>query len=205
MGNSKNLTNIKSKKFHFTYQTKCLINGKLYIGRHSTNDLFDGYIGSGKLLKRAVKKYGYENFICTPLCFFDSYEELLEEERFLVTKNWCKKDSNYNLVEGGENPIMYGENNPSWKGGVSKDPLYRVTGRVHNFKKENNPRWGYQYSQEEKDKMRDLQNSVKFYADGILYNSLKEFRRLTGRSKDYAKRRINSLKFPNWRLVKPPK
>ena len=33
-------------------------NGKIYIGVHKTEDMNDGYMGSGKVLKRAIEKYG---------------------------------------------------------------------------------------------------------------------------------------------------
>lgn len=77
-----------------------MINGKTYIGRHSTNNMHDGYLGSGKLLLRAISKYGKNHFRLIPLCFFDSYEELVEEEKFLVTKDYCSDPKNYNLSEG---------------------------------------------------------------------------------------------------------
>lgn len=123
MGNNKGFENICKLNYHFVYQTKNLINGKTYIGRHSTNNLDDGYIGSGTLLKRAIKKHGKENFLCTHMCYFDSYVESVEEEKFLVTKDYCKKEGNYNIVEGGSNPIMYGSTNPKWKGGIPKYDL----------------------------------------------------------------------------------
>ena len=38
------------------YKTTNLINGKFYIGKDSKND--PNYLGSGKILKKAFKKYG---------------------------------------------------------------------------------------------------------------------------------------------------
>lgn len=43
------------------YEIKNKINGKVYVGQHSSNEL-GTYWGSGKLIKRAIKKYGLENF-----------------------------------------------------------------------------------------------------------------------------------------------
>ena len=49
-------------RFHYFYKITNLNNGKYYYGVHSTTDLYDGYSGSGILLKTAYKKYGIENF-----------------------------------------------------------------------------------------------------------------------------------------------
>jgi len=42
------------------YKTTNHINDKFYIGQHNGNNPL--YLGSGKVLKRAIKKYGKENF-----------------------------------------------------------------------------------------------------------------------------------------------
>jgi hypothetical protein len=43
------------------YKTTNIINGKYYVGKDINNS--ESYLGSGVLLKRAIKKYGKENFI----------------------------------------------------------------------------------------------------------------------------------------------
>jgi hypothetical protein len=87
--------------FHYTYQTKNLVNGKTYIGVHSTSNLEDGYLGSGNALKSSIKKYGKENFKAEILDYFDTKEEAYLEEAFLVTSEVVSNDGNYNLTEGG--------------------------------------------------------------------------------------------------------
>jgi len=42
------------------YKTTNLINGKIYIGQSFKHNC--KYLGSGIFLKRAIKKYGIENF-----------------------------------------------------------------------------------------------------------------------------------------------
>ena len=51
----------KRKRF-IVYKTTNLLNGKVYIGKHETYDINDDYLGSGKILKYALKKYGSINF-----------------------------------------------------------------------------------------------------------------------------------------------
>lgn len=87
--------------FHFIYKTENLINGKFYIGVHSTNDQNDRYLGSGLRLNKALKKYGRNNFKRTILEFFNTREEALKREKEIVTFEFCKDDSNYNVDLGG--------------------------------------------------------------------------------------------------------
>jgi hypothetical protein len=44
--------------YYILYKTTNNVNGMIYIGQHTTNRLDDGYLGSGKRLRRAIKHYG---------------------------------------------------------------------------------------------------------------------------------------------------
>lgn len=52
----------KDYKYNFVYVTVNKINGHYYKGKHSTDNIDDGYLGSGCILQRAIKKYGKHNF-----------------------------------------------------------------------------------------------------------------------------------------------
>lgn len=77
-------------------------NNKIYIGKHQTLDINDIYMGSGKLLKRAIKKYGIDNFEKQILYIFDSEEEMNLKEKELVTEEFCEREDTYNLCPGGQ-------------------------------------------------------------------------------------------------------
>lgn len=74
------------KKFHFIYKTTCIITNRFYIGMHSTENLEDGYIGSGKFLWYSIKKYGKENHKCEILEFLENRDCLKQREKEIVTK-----------------------------------------------------------------------------------------------------------------------
>lgn len=48
--------------YYTIYRTTNTLNGKIYVGMHKTKDLDDGYLGSGKVIKNSVSKYGKEIF-----------------------------------------------------------------------------------------------------------------------------------------------
>ncbi len=91
----------KEKKYHFIYKTTNLLSGRYYIGMHSTNDLNDGYMGSGKRLRRSLNKYGKQNHKVEILEFFESREELKKREKEIVTLNEIAKIECMNLAVGG--------------------------------------------------------------------------------------------------------
>lgn len=87
--------------FYIIYETTCIVNQKTYIGCHATNKLDDGYIGSGKLLKAAIKKYGKSNFKRTVLFSYNNPVEMFNKERALVNEEFVNSTNSYNLVIGG--------------------------------------------------------------------------------------------------------
>jgi hypothetical protein len=48
--------------FHTVYKTINLVNGKYYFGYHKIKNLHDTYLGSGKYLRNAIRKYGVVSF-----------------------------------------------------------------------------------------------------------------------------------------------
>jgi len=79
-----------------------MIDCKVYIGKHQTKDLNDGYMGSGKQLKRAQVKHGIENFKKEILFQFDNENDMNTKEAELVTKEFCLREDTYNLCPGGK-------------------------------------------------------------------------------------------------------
>lgn len=60
-------------------------------------------MGSGKLLKRAIKKYGLENFVKEILFIFDNEQEMNDKEKELVVIS----EETYNLCSGGHGGFDY--------------------------------------------------------------------------------------------------
>lgn len=89
------------KRFHFLYKTTNTLNGKYYYGVHSTYNLKDGYLGSGKILTRAVEKYGKEHFKNEILEYFETREELLKKEKEVVNEQLINDPLCMNLMLGG--------------------------------------------------------------------------------------------------------
>lgn len=89
-------------KYNYFYKITNNLNGNFYYGIHSTNNLEDGYMGSGLKLNRAYKKYGIENFSKEIIKFFDTREELADYEASVVTESLVYDDNCYNISLGGE-------------------------------------------------------------------------------------------------------
>lgn len=91
------------------YKTINLLNGKHYIGKHQTKDLNDGYLGSGKILKYAISKYGIENFHKEILFICESEKQMNILEKILVVPD---PEISYNICNGGKGGFGYINSNP---------------------------------------------------------------------------------------------
>ncbi|MDD5649042.1 MAG: GIY-YIG nuclease family protein [Candidatus Nanoarchaeia archaeon] len=94
--------------FNYFYKITNLVNGHFYYGVHKTNNLEDGYMGSGKRCNYAQKKYGKKNFKKEIIAFFDTYEQALEMESQIVNEELINDPNCYNLSLQGKGNLRQG-------------------------------------------------------------------------------------------------
>jgi group I intron endonuclease len=85
--------------------TTNMINGKQYTGQSTKiKDVIQGkYKGSGDLIIKAFKKYGFKNFKSEIQEYVFSQEELNDKEIYWIEKNKSLVEhGGYNIKRGGE-------------------------------------------------------------------------------------------------------
>ena len=87
--------------YHFIYRTTCIITNKYYIGLHSTPNIKDGYLGSGKKLYYSILKYGKTNHVCEILEYLKDRPSLLIREREIINREFLKNPMCMNIQLGG--------------------------------------------------------------------------------------------------------
>lgn len=93
--------------FYTVYRITNLINEKVYVGKHKTENLNDDYFGSGKLIKHAILKYGKENFKKDILFVFDNPADMDAKEAEIVNEEFVACENTYNLMLGGSGGFDY--------------------------------------------------------------------------------------------------
>ena len=139
--------------YGYIYITTNLINNKKYIGqKKSSYFLKEEYLGSGKYLKRAVEKYGCENFKVELIEECNSKEELDEREKFWINKhNAVYSDEYYNLAFGGHSvQIVITEEHRKHLSESHKGKPWSQQRRENapDFTGEKNPFYGHKHSEE---------------------------------------------------------
>ena len=90
------------KQYNYFYKITNKVNGHFYYGIHSTDNLDDGYMGSGTRLHYAYKKYGIDCFEKEILAFFDTRKEAAKYEAEVVNENLINDPNCYNVILGGD-------------------------------------------------------------------------------------------------------
>lgn len=109
----------KQHLHHFIYKTTCIITNRFYIGMHSTSDMNDGYMGSGKRLWNSIRKHGKINHKIEYLEFYTDRNSLKTREAELINEDLLKDPLCMNLTIGGE-------------GGSGKGILNGFYGKTHS-------------------------------------------------------------------------
>ena len=93
------------------YKTTNSVNGKFYWGVHNSLDENDGYLGSGTILRKAIKKYGKENFRRETKLLYDTAKEAYEDEARIVDLKMVRRKDCYNEHVGGKGGSSPGAGN----------------------------------------------------------------------------------------------
>lgn len=155
--------------YNYVYKITNLIDGRIYIGVHSTNNLDDGYMGSCKRLSKDITLLGASNFSKEILQFFDDRKQALAKERELVNEKFVKRKDTYNTNLGGS------------CGTLGLVPVRDSTGNTFMVSKDD-PRY--------------LSGELKHVIKGIKYNfDEKELKRRSeqGKSNAFVRRVTNGL------------
>lgn len=124
----------RTYKHYIVYEVTNKLNGKTYIGIHRTNNINDGYLGSGTGIQASVRLHGKENFSRRILYDFDNEFEMLDKEAELVDEEYVKNPETYNQTKGGRGGFSHidlrGENNPMKNPDVANKVSMRLKGRL---------------------------------------------------------------------------
>lgn len=148
------------------------VNGKTYVGKRkfkykSSTFSKDGYMGSGKYLKAAQKKYGIENFEKFLITYTSSEEDACEKEQFWITEYRRRGKAEYNISKGGDGgDIRKGyKNSPETRKKLSESWKKRKengwTFSDEALKKMANAKRGKKLSEETKRKMSEARKGPR--------------------------------------------
>lgn len=184
------------EKYGFVYETTNQINGMKCIGKciYGRKNNWETYLGSGVYLKRAIKKYGKNNFTREILEDAYSDEELNElEEKYIGERNAVESTNYYNIKFTSIGEDVY-TNNPR-KEEIRKMKSYHSSG-------ERNPQYGKPKTEKMINSVKKS-NSRKVRVDGVTYRSQSEACRELGIKTTTLNYRLNSDNYPTYERLAP--
>lgn len=154
---------------YIVYLTICKVTKHFYVGvHHTTVDHFDGYLGNGIYtnkpssykksetpLRRAVNKYGPNEFVRITLFEYDNESDAYKKEAEIVNSKFLQRKDVYNACLGGKRP-------PAW----SVTP-------IHKYDLEGNYIESYELIKDAADSLKVKQCSISDAAKE--HNSCKGF------------------------------
>ena len=87
---------------YYIYKITNLVTNHFYIGCHMTKDFNDDYMGSGVLIKKAIKHHGLHNFSKEIVKECKDRFDMLRQERLIINWKLIKNPNCYNLITGGK-------------------------------------------------------------------------------------------------------
>ena len=173
---------------YYIYLIVNKVNGKTYVGqRKSSKEWYeDKYMGSGKLLAKAKKKYGIENFEKFLIQHCNTKEETNKAERFWIAEYRSRGKAEYNLANGGDggngkankgraswskgkhlsdehkrhiSEAKKGKPSPNIGKHLSEEHKIKIS---ESHKCENNPFYGKHHSDEAKQKISEAHKGNKY-------------------------------------------
>ena len=141
--------------YYTIYKTINIINGKEYVGFHKIKSIEDikcevsdngsifedGYLGSGKLMKKAIEKYGPINMRQELILVTEDKEEAEDLEKEIVCYEWVMSEDNYNLSVGGNVAILFGEHNGFFGKNHRKETIEKIQESRNNTHSETPFSW----------------------------------------------------------------
>lgn len=145
----------------FVYRWYDLSNDKMYIGSHK-GSINDGYIGSGKLFKRAYNKRP-DSFIREIIFEGTHYQCLVYEETILKYLNAAENKSYYNMVNDSLGGITGLKHSNETKRKISESQKAKKRGPVpkHVSAKISKSLTGRKLSKEHREKISKVQKGLK--------------------------------------------
>lgn len=121
--------------YGYIYETTNLINGKKYIGKHKSERFDNSYLGSGVTFRKALNKYGKENFNVKIIEIIETnqYDLDLREMYWIKHFNATTSRNYYNNSVGGREEGWQGYHLAiKNKGGIPQKTIFKMKNAAKN-------------------------------------------------------------------------